>query len=144
MVNQYFVHILSPVTDNCPSWKSGRRNESVLPDRVSNPDPWLMSQVPYWLRYVARLWNQCINVEVMPRTSSVHDDFFIWPSSVTLTFNLLEQMFQMALLLLKENNCTKLFWDPCINVQVMAQTSSIYDQFIIWPSSVTLIFNLPS
>ena len=33
------MHILSPVTDNCPSWKSGRRNESVLPDRVSNPGP---------------------------------------------------------------------------------------------------------
>ena len=38
-LNQYFVHILSPVTDNCPSWKSGRRNESMLPDRVSNPRP---------------------------------------------------------------------------------------------------------
>ena len=34
----YFVHILSPVTDNCPSWIS-RRNESMWPDRVSNPGP---------------------------------------------------------------------------------------------------------
>ena len=25
-----------PVTDNCPSWISGRRNESMLPERVSN------------------------------------------------------------------------------------------------------------
>ena len=33
------MHILSPVTNNCPSWKSGRRNESILPDRVSNPGP---------------------------------------------------------------------------------------------------------
>ena len=38
-VNQYFVHILSPVTDNCPSWISGRWNESMWPDRVSNPGP---------------------------------------------------------------------------------------------------------
>ena len=38
-VNQYLVHILSPVTDNCSSWKSRRRNESMLPDRVSNPGP---------------------------------------------------------------------------------------------------------
>ena len=38
-LNQYFVHILSPVTDNCPSWISGRRNESMWPDRVSNPGP---------------------------------------------------------------------------------------------------------
>ena len=31
VVSQYFVHILklSPVTDNCPSWISGRRNESM-------------------------------------------------------------------------------------------------------------------
>ena len=29
-------------------------------------------------------------------------------------------MFQMALLLLKENNCAKSFWNPCINVEVMA------------------------
>ena len=42
------------------------------------------------------------------------------------------QTFQMALLLLKENNCAKLFWNPCINVGVMmAWTSSM------WPSSVT-------
>ena len=29
----------------------------------------------------------------------------------------------MALLLLKENNCAKLFWNPCINVEVMARTN---------------------
>ena len=29
MVNQYFVHILSPVTANCPFWISGRRNEGM-------------------------------------------------------------------------------------------------------------------
>ena len=31
--------MLSPVTDNCSSWISGRRNESMWPDRVSNPGP---------------------------------------------------------------------------------------------------------
>ena len=50
------------------------------------------------------------------------DHLIIWPSSVTSTFNLLEQMFQMAYLLLKKNNCAKLFWNSCINVQVMART----------------------
>ena len=67
----------------------------------------------------------------------------IWPSSVTLTFNLPEQIFQMALLLLKDNNCANFFFNPWINVQVMAWTSSIYHHFIIWPSSVTLTINLP-
>ena len=53
------------------------------------------------------------------------------------------QMFQIILLLLKDNNCAKSFWNLCISVQVMAWTSSIYDHFIIWSSSVTLTFNLP-
>ena len=39
----------------------------------------------------------------MALTSSFYAHFIIWPSSVTLTFNLPEQMFQMALLLLKNN-----------------------------------------
>ena len=88
-------------------------------------------------------WNPCINVQIMAWTSSICDHFTIWPSNVTLTFNQPKQMFKMALLLLKENTCAKLFWNPCINVQVMARTSSINDHFIIWPSSVTLTFNLP-
>ena len=47
----------------------------------------------------------------------------MWPSSVNLTFNLPEQMFQMAYQPLKENKCAKLFWNPCINVEVKAQTN---------------------
>ena len=35
-----------------------------------------------------------------------------------------EQMFQMAILLFKENTCGKLFGNPCIYVRVMAQKSS--------------------
>ena len=31
------MHILSPVTDNCPSWKSRRRIESMLPERGIEP-----------------------------------------------------------------------------------------------------------
>ena len=70
------------------------------------------------------------------------DHYIIWPLSVTLTVNLPEQMFQMAFLLLKENSWAKSFWEPCIYVQAMARTSSIYDYSIIWPS-VALTFNLP-
>ena len=83
-------------------------------------------------------WNPCINVEAIVRTSSIYDHFLIWPSSVTLTFNLPESMFQMTLFLLKENNCAKLFWNWCTNVEVMALTNSIYDHFRpfdfqVWP-----------
>ena len=88
-------------------------------------------------------WKPCINVEVTARISSIYDHFIIWPSSVTLTFNLSEQLFQTALLHLKENIFAKLFCKPRINEDVMAQTSSIYGHFIICPSSVTLTFNLP-
>ena len=39
LTSLYFVQILSPVTDNCPSWISGGRNESMWADRVSNLGP---------------------------------------------------------------------------------------------------------
>ena len=53
------------------------------------------------------------------------------------------QMFKMALLLFKEYKCAKLFRNTCLNTEEMAQTSSINDHFIIWPSSVSLTFNFP-
>ena len=70
----------------------------------------------------------------MSLTSTIFDHFSIWPSGVTLTFDLHKQMFWTALLLLQDYHCAKLFWNPCINVQVMARTSSIYDLLtFIWP-----------
>ena len=69
--------------------------------------------------------------------------FNLYLTPMTLTFNLPEKMFQMALLLLKDNNCAKLFWNPCINVQVMAWTSPIYDHFDLYLTPVTLTFILP-
>ena len=60
--------------------------------------------------YSAKLfWNPCINVEVMTPEKLNLDHFIVWPSCVTLTFNLLEQMFQIALLLLKENDHANYF-----------------------------------
>ena len=112
--------------------------------------PKQMFKWPYYFSRRTRaqlFWNPCMNVEVMAHTSSIYDHLIIWPLSVTLAVNLpkqiLKQMFQMALLLLKENTCAKLFWNPCINVEVMDRTISIYGHFIIWPSVVTLTFNLP-
>ena len=35
------------------------------------------------------------------------------------------------------------FWNPCINVQVLVRTSSIYDHFDLYLTPVTLTFNLP-
>ena len=75
-VNQYFVHILSLVTDNNPSWMiSGREendrrkyfminlHESMRPGRDGTRDPWICSQIRiccqtrYRLRYAARSAN---------------------------------------------------------------------------------------
>ena len=89
------------------------------------------------------IWNPCTNVPVMARTSSIYDHFDLYLTSIPLTFNLPEKMFQMALFLLEDNNCAKLFWNLCINVQVMARTSSIYEHFDLYLTPVTLTFNLP-
>ena len=77
----------------------------------------------------------------MSLTSSIYDHFVIWPSSVTLTFNLSKQLF-WTVLLLEDNNYAKFFWNPCINVPVMARTSSIYDHFDLYLTPMTLTFNL--
>ena len=45
----------------------------------------------------------------MARTSSMYDHFDLYLTPVTLTFKLPEKMFQMALLLLEDNICAKLF-----------------------------------
>ena len=45
----------------------------------------------------------------MARTNSIYDHFDLYLTPVTLTFNLPEKMFQIALFLLIDNNCAKLF-----------------------------------
>ena len=64
--NPYYMHILSLVTDNNPSWMSGReengrRNYLMINLHVSmglgrdqTRNPWICSQTRYWLRYLAR------------------------------------------------------------------------------------------
>ena len=81
----------------------------------------------------------------MARTSSIYDHFDLYLTPLSLTFNLRKQMFYMALLLPKDNNCAKLIGNPCITVPVMFRTSSIhvYDHFDLYLTPVTLIFNLP-
>ena len=60
-----------------------------------------------------------------------------------MSFNLPEQMFQMALLLLEERKLCKIILKSMHNVEAMLWTSLMYGHFIIWLSSVTLTFNLP-
>ena len=57
-----------------------------------------------------------------PDKLNIYDHFDLYLTPVTLTVNLPEKMFQMALFL-KGNNCAKLFWNPCIIVQVMFRTN---------------------
>ena len=44
----------------------------------------------------------------MARTHSIYDHFDLYLTPVTLTFNLPKKIFQMALLLLEDNNCEKI------------------------------------
>ena len=53
--------------------------------------------------------NPCINVQVMVRRSSKYDHFDLYLTTVAMTFKLPEKRFQMALFLLEDNNCAKLF-----------------------------------
>ena len=77
--------------------------------------------------YTKLFLNPRINVKVMVPTSSIYDHFIIWSSIVTLTFNLPRQRFQMALLLLQDNTCSKLFWNLFINVGLW------HGQANLWP-----------
>ena len=53
-VNQYFVHILSPVTYNWPSWSAEWETKVCGRTRYRSRDLWFMSQMHYRLRYAAR------------------------------------------------------------------------------------------
>ena len=88
-------------------------------------------------------WNPCINAQVQVRTSLKYDHFNIWPLWPWPS-TYLEKKIQIAVLLLEGYNCAKLFWNPCVNVQVMLQTSSIhvFDYFDLYLTPVTLTFNL--
>ena len=112
------------------------------------PQNWKLSDLQVW-PWPSTYLNKCFKWTIVPNSFGIHaymltawtswiydHHFTIWPSSVTLTSNLPDQMFQI-------NNCARFFWNPCIKVEVMARTGSIYDHFNTWPSSVTLTFNLP-
>ena len=90
-------------------------------------------------------WNTCINVPVMARTSSIYDHFDLYLTPVTLIFNLPEKCFKWHFSSSRATTVQNYFWNPCINVQVMARTSSIYayDHFDFYLTPVTLTFNLP-
>ena len=66
----------------------------------------------------------------MAQTSSIYDHFDLYLTPVTLTFNLPEKLFQMALLL--RGQLCKIILKSMHNVQVMARTSSIYDHFDLY------------
>ena len=66
-----------------------------------------------------------------------NDHFIVWLSSVTLTFNLPEQMFQI-------NNCAKLFWNPCIKQKLWPREAQFMNIFTFDPSSVTLTLIQPT
>ena len=79
-----------------------------------------------------------------PEKSSIYDHFDLYLTPATLTFNLPEKMFQIALVLLKDNNCAKLFlisMHKCTSYG--PEKSSIYDHFDLYLTPVTLTFNLP-
>ena len=69
------------------------------------------------------LWPLLFDLQVWPRPSTYVNKCFEWHFSFSKT--------------------TVQKWNPCINVPVMAQTSSIYDHFDLYLTPLTLTFNLP-
>ena len=65
----------------------------------------------------------------MTWTSSIYDHSIISPSSVTLTFNLPEKNVSNATST-PHGDCAKQLCHSCINIEVMARTSLIYNHFI--------------
>ena len=110
----------------------------------------LLSDLQVW-PWPSTYLNKCLKTNSYGM-DKLNDQFIIWPSSVTLTFNLPEKMFQTALLLLnmfKENNCAeqpKLFWNSCINVEVMTWTNpdrcTYAHTHIHWTEVVTTMSHL--
>ena len=87
-------------------------------------------------------WNSCINVPIMARTSSIYDHLtFIWPLWPWPS-TYLKKGFKWLFSFSRTTTVQNYFWNSCINVQVMAQKSSIYDHFDLYLTPVTLTFNL--
>ena len=80
--------------DRQPNWTN------ILNDTATPQEEHLYQTILKWMHKYRSYGQYKLNLWLF---------YIIWPSSATLTFNLPEQMFQMALLLLKENNYTKLF-----------------------------------
>ena len=91
-------------------------------------------------------WNPCIKYHKMYQLWPEQAQFMIiltfiwplWPWPSTFLKKCFKWHFPSS-----SNNCAKLFWNPCINVQVMAWTSSMYDHLDLYLTPVTLTFNLP-
>ena len=82
----------------------------------------------------------------MARTSSIYDHFDLYLTPVTLTFNLPEKNVSNGTSPPRGQQLCKIifyFLNPCINVQVMVQTSLIFEHFDLYLTHVTLTFNLP-
>ena len=127
------------ILHRCTPWRVEVPLETFVHARTLTPSPFVcdLDLQPTWKNVSNafcssrtttvqnHFWNPCINVQALARTSSIYDHFDLYLAPVTFTFNL-PKIIQMALFLLKGNNCAKLFWNPCINVQVMLRTSSIH------------------
>ena len=88
--------------------------------------------------FLFEIFHEGKQVKVMAQISS-YDNLNIKPD---LGPDLLEQIFHMTLLLIKENNGATLFGNPSINVEGKAETSSTYDSRG-WSSGAMVLGKLP-
>ena len=83
------------------------------------------------------------NIFAGGRRTGVGEGDLYW-TPVTLTYNLRERKnVSNGTCPPQGQQLCKIIWNPCINVQVMARRSSIYDHFDLYLTPVTLTFNVP-
>ena len=82
--------------------------------------------------------------EVMARVRYTLQKNYLWPLSVTLTFDIESWVLYATGLLMMLNISTKYHGDTTITCEVTARTRYKWPYFDLWPLSVTLTFDLES
>ena len=108
-----------------------------------------------WVLYATHLHNMvnistkfhedtAITYEVMGRTRHKLHIFYLWPVSVTLTFNIASWVLYATRLHSKVNLSTKFYEETTITYEVMTRTRQKLHIFDLWPLIVTLTFDIES
>ena len=126
------MHILSPVTDNCPSWISRRRNESMWSDQVSNPGPltYKSGALPTALRG--------------PAVISVYNKLILWKNKSynKLHISIHNSVFYIYVQSTEDHVIRQRMFDINLGCHLSSSISKVSDFFLIFPWHFTVVHRL--